>query len=553
MPHVSIQDVYPAKAYYRPGELAHLRVHLFVSENAPFQGRIRARLFFLNNEVACEEEPVAGSGTGVSVYEIAMPVPPQRPRGYGVEVTLLDEHGYVMDRRWTALDVLNHWTESPRYGYMCDFSPARADIDEAMEWCLRYHINALQFYDWMYRHDTLLPPEDVYFDPLGRVLSRRTVQAMIAAAAKHRIAALAYVAVYGASVPFWREHRAWALHDEQGNPIPFGEDFLYIMNPAPGSPWTAHLLQEIVTAVREMGFHGVHLDQYGEPKEGFDMDGRPVDMARALARFVWATRAHLQEHGLPSTVVFNAVDNWPIDQVARAPQDLVYIELWPPHVHFRDLWALTVAARRKSGGKPVVLAAYMSPSHSYNVRLMNAIILASGGTHIELGEGGLMLADPYFPNHEPIEARLATILRRYYDFAVQYENILFLNTEDVTEEWSDCVEVDNVGVTYEGENDHVWILARQGEDVQVLHLINLVGLPSDEWTAPIQVAPDSLRNLRLRCYSSRPIQQIWMASPDFDTPEPRDLPFKRGFSQRGPFVEVLIPQLEWWNVIVLRN
>ncbi|RMD64587.1 hypothetical protein D6833_04210, partial [Candidatus Parcubacteria bacterium] len=386
MTNVHLLDVYPHKAWYRPGERVQIHVYLASSEADALQGRLQARVLFLTEEVRHEIMPVVVPGPGIHKYEVNLYLPSERPRGYGVEISFLDDSGHRVDQRWTALDVLNRWTEAPRYGFVSDFPPERSDIAEMTEWLLRYHINALQFYDWMYRHDTLLPPEDVYTDPLGRVLSRRTIKAMIAAATERRIASLAYVAVYAASVPFWQTHQDWALYDAQGAPIPFGKEFLYIMNPGPDSPWTAHLLAQMTEAVRAMGFDGVHLDQYGEPKEGFDANGQHVDMAQALAAFIHATKKHLQAQSVASTVIFNAVNNWPIEQAAPAPQDVVYIELWPPHVHFRDLRSLIKAARQKSGGKPVVLAAYMSPSYPHNVRLMNAIIFASGGAHIELGE-----------------------------------------------------------------------------------------------------------------------------------------------------------------------
>ena len=551
MANVDIRDVYPHKAWYRPGEEAQIRVHVTAPDGERFRGILRARLLFLSNEVGRAEFPVVVSESGM--YEIRLSVPSERPRGYGVEVTLLTENEQVVARRWTALDVLNSWTEAPRYGFVCDFPPQRSDIDETMDWLLRYHINALQFYDWMYRHDTLLPPQDVYQDPLGRVLSRQTVQAMIAAAVKRHIASLAYVAVYAASLPFWNTHQEWGLYDAQGAAIPFGDAFLYIMNPEPDSPWAQHLLREMAEAVRTMGFDGVHLDQYGEPREGFDIRGHHVDVARAFASFIEATKTHLAKQSLPSTVVFNAVNNWPIEEVAPTPQDLLYIELWPPHVHFKDLWSLIVDARRKGGGKPVVLAAYMSPAHPHNVRLMNAIIFASGGAHIELGEHARMLADPYFPKHEPIPARLAAVLRRYYDFAVQYENILMLDTEDVTEESKGRVALQNIALTYEGNNDSVWVIARRGMGMEVLNLINLADLKSTLWTEPISTPPRPLHRLRVRYYTDRIIQRIWTASPDYETPAMSEIPFTRGSTQKGSFVEFVLPSLEWWNLIVLKH
>ena len=550
---VRIQDVYPHQAWYKPGEQARLHVDLHSTRSEEFQGTLRGRLLFLTEEVEREEVPLHLSGAGTHRVDIQLPLPSEQPRGYGVEVTLVDKQGRSVGQRWTALDVLTHWTEAPRYGFVSDFSPDRSDIEETMEWLVRYHINALQFYDWMYRHDTLLPPEDRYRDPLGRLLSRRTIEAMVKAAARRHIASMAYVAVYAASVPFWRQHREWGLYNGQGTPIPFGDDFLYIMNPEPDSRWTHHLLQEMANAVRAISFEGVHLDQYGEPREGFDNEGYYVDVARAFAGFIKMTKYYLHERGVPSTVVFNAVNNWPIDALASTPQDFMYIELWPPHTHFKDLWSLTVAAQRKSGGKPVVLAAYMSPSHSYNVRLMNAIIFASGGAHIELGEKGRMLADPYFPKHEPISSRLSTVLRRYYDFAVQYENVLRLDTEDITDEIRGRVKLEGIGLTHEGENNRVWVIGRRGMGMDILQFINLAGLKTPQWTEPVFLPPPPLHNLQVRYYTQHTVRRVWLASPDTKIPAAREISFTRGTNSRGPFVEFVVPSLKWWTLIGLTH
>ena len=44
-----------------------------------------------------------------------------------------------------------------RYGFLSDFSSGDGDRLD-VEWMRDLHLNAVQFYDWMYRHDRLLPP-----------------------------------------------------------------------------------------------------------------------------------------------------------------------------------------------------------------------------------------------------------------------------------------------------------------------------------------------------------------------------------------------------------
>ena len=57
-------------------------------------------------------------------------------------------------------------------------------------------------------------------------------------------------------------------------------------------------------------------------------------------------------------VIFNAVNNWPTETVAAAAQDAVYIEVWPPHDTYFDLYRLIREARLLSH-RNVILAAYL--------------------------------------------------------------------------------------------------------------------------------------------------------------------------------------------------
>lgn len=551
MQRIELLDLFPHKATYRPGEGAVVCLHLRCLGPQPFQGTVRLRLTFLADEIGEFEEKLQLAPDTEEKIHIPLPLPPEDGRGYGAEATVVDSEGQGVARGFTALDVLTRWTMAPRYGFLSDFPPGRDDVEETMEWLTRYHINGLQFYDWMYRHEDLLTEQEPYRDPLGRLLSRRTVKALIDAAHRRNIAAMAYATVYGASVAFWQAHPDWALHDAEGNPIPFGQDFLYIMDPSPDSLWTQHLLAQFTEAIREMGFDGIHLDQYGDPKEGCDARGRPVELAWAFRAFINRTKETLAAIRPDAAVVFNAVNNWPIESVAQAPQDFLYIEVWPPHTRYYNLWSLILNARRRGRGKPVVLVAYIPPTQPYNVRLADAVVFASGGYHIELGERGGMLADPYFPKYQRVNSELAMVLRRYYDFAVQYENVLTLETEDTTQERAGRIAIEGMEVTHDGSCGKVWVMTRRGDGVEVIHLINLVGIPTAEWTEPLQAGPSVLKDLRMRYHTGRKIQRIWFASPDFASPQAIPIEFNLEKFNGKNYVKFLVPRLEYWDLVVL--
>ena len=164
--------------------------------------------------------------------QVTWSAPGRAPRGYGAQAELVDPPGQGPAAIATAFDVLPDWTVFPRYGFLSDFSPGRGDISETIESLARYHLNGLQFYDWQYRHDCLVPPQPEYLDPLGRRLSLRTVERFITAAHAHGLAAMPYLAVYAASAEYWRAHPEAALYNSEGQPIPFGENFLGLMGVA---------------------------------------------------------------------------------------------------------------------------------------------------------------------------------------------------------------------------------------------------------------------------------------------------------------------------------
>ena len=198
------------QAYYRPGQPVTLTVHLIHSETTA--GSILAIITASHLTHVVEEvrHSVALTTTETS-FRVHLTPPPKAPRGYGLDIRLVDEGGTILAQTASAFDVLNHWTEMPRYGFLSDFPPGRQDAAQTMAQLARYHINALQFYDWMYRHDQLLAPQEPYEDLLGRCLSLHTVQELISAAHERNIAAIPYSAIYAASPAFYEQHPDWEL------------------------------------------------------------------------------------------------------------------------------------------------------------------------------------------------------------------------------------------------------------------------------------------------------------------------------------------------------
>lgn len=551
MGSVQITAFHPDKATYKPGETVEFLITLTNPLTRSLSVDVMASVKYLAEEVAPLARPAELPPSGQQTLRLTWSPPPDAPRGYGVDLAVHDMSGQTLAVGHTAFDVLTSWTQAPRYGFLSDFAPGRSNVDETMAWLIRYHLNGLQFYDWMYRHDEYLTDQEPYRDPLGRELSRRTTDALIDAAQAHNIAAMPYTAIYAASLPFLGEHRDWALYDADGEVHLLGEDFLAYMNPDPGSPWTAHLMRQFTTILKQTRFDGIHLDQYGDPKIAYDTDGNRLDLAQVIPGFINLTHETATAIRPDATVVFNCVNNWPIETVAKSQQDFVYIEVWSPHTLYRDLHTLIVEAQALSDGKPVVLAAYIDPARSRNARLADAAIFASGGYHIELGEPGAMLADPYFPNYGQMSDELAEVIRRYYDFVVRYENVLALATHDATSTYESQVTIEGVNTNAERAYNKVWPIVREGDGVIGLSLINLLDIVSPEWNGLLLADPTPLDELRLRYRTKQNVERVWLASPDFASPQATFLDFEPGQDTQGSYIEFTVPRLEYWDLIVI--
>jgi dextranase len=348
---------------------------------------------------------------------------------------------------------------------------------------------------------------------------------------RHNLAAMPYLAVYAASAAFWREHPDWALYDEKSQPVAFGEDFLGLMDPSMGRPWAQHLLRECDRALENLPFDGLHIDQYGDPKEAWDRSGERVDLPAAFGDFIRSAR----ERFPGKTVLFNAVGNWPIDVLAASPEHFEYIEVWPPKSGLLDLREIVQGARKLSGGRPVVIALYLPANRPANVLLADALIFACGGSRIELGEGAQLLADPYFPKHQWIPEDLRRDLRRLYDFAVRYE------------EWIGPFIADAPELQVDAPAEVCWV-ARQSPTAAVVSLVNLAGLdPAPRWDEALHF-PTPLRDVPVSIAAAGKPKRVLSAGPEAPI---ESAPVELDFSYSPGWISLTLPALDLWRVIAI--
>ncbi len=562
---LSLEDIWADRAVYQPGEPAHLLLLVQNRAEHPVTVLLHVALSWLDQEVAIQSQRLEIQ-PGKQQLELPLELPAESFRGYGVDLTLCDEHDHPWIQKSTALDVLEHWTQAPRYGFLADFAPDAHDAEAICASLARYHVNLAQFYDWMWRHYVLLPPEEEFSDALDRRLSLRVVRAKVAACRAQGIATIGYAAVYGAEPEYALEHPGELLYDAGGEPYSL-EKLFYIMNIHADNPWRAQILAEMERAVREVPFDGLHLDQYGFPREnafGPAPERVPYDLAEDFPVFVEEARKAARRAQPDARVIFNLVENWPVQTVAPTTPDATYIEVWPPYTSYYDLQQLILGARYLAPEKQVILAAYLAPLQNARgadlllaeaaTRLASAAIWASGGFHLLMGERDGALCHAYYPSYAPLRPAFARVMRDLYDFVVRYENTLSdlrLVTTPATEA-REQIQIQGVEVSAIGEAGKVWAILRRMPQFFTVSLINLSSASDDAWNAP-KPAAEVLRDLRVELQVSGKITGVYAASPECNAGRPSSLDYQLVQRAGATWLQTTLPTLEYWSMITLKT
>ena len=439
-----------------------------------------------------------------------------------------------------------------RYGFLSDFS--RADADEADVLALaKHHVNAVQFYDWSYRHDTLVANETEYTDMMGKPNSLSVIRQKIGACHARGMRAVGYGAVYAASEPFAAAHPDWRLFARAGEPLRFIGVFA-MMNLRSG--WREHIVSQYRLAV-EAGFDGVHMDAYGFPKAALDAAGKIFRLEDDFAPLIGQTRAALPE----ATLVFNNVGGWPVERTMHAPVDAVYLEVWPPYERYEHLRQLIYAA--KQAKKPVVLAAYPAPfrldtpARALNAQLaLMSAIAAHGATQLWFGEENAALTQGYYADYSRLSPEQELALRAYDDFFVRYEELLFDDSFiDVSMThcgWDNEEYLCDAPYSVTGEGGRLWLVLREQGNRKLIALINLTGDESCVWNAG-RNAPETLEGITLRVQAFSPLVKAWAAAPDRNLGAAEPVEAKREQGARGDILTICLPYVERFAILYLET
>jgi dextranase len=482
-------------------------------------------------------------------------------RGYMVElVKTTDGEETVLGT--VAVDVSSDWTRFPRYGFLSEFGnvPA-AQRNRVLNNLKDFHINGLQYYDWHDKHHIPLPtddmgnPHDSWTDLFNRPVDLATIEGYIEAGHERNMASMFYNLLFGVwnADPEDNVKDEWLMYKDRfhNNADRHGlGDFgdILLTDPA-NKEWQEYIFNETAIVYENLNFDGWHLDQLGDRGRLYDFEGNVIPMGEGFEDFL----VNLNQKFPDKKMALNAVDQFQQEKILNAPVDFAYTEVWGRN-QYQDLVQVILENYEYSNGElNTVLAAYMNYDahggtfNSPGVLLTDAVIFAFGGSHLELGEH--MLSSEYFPNTKlTMEPQLETSLKEYYDFMVAYQNLLrdggTFNNPTVRST-DDDVRINNWPPVFA----RTAAVGKELEHSQVVHLLNFDGVSTLQWkdNNRVQTVPNVKDNFSVSIQAERNVSRVWFASPDLDGGASTDLEF----TQNGNEINVEVPYLKYWSMIVL--
>lgn len=543
-------DLNTDKACYKPGETVH-----FTLKEKP-SGNVKIRYSHLGKVIS---EDLLSSNSW------SWTPPSDDYKGYMVDIYEITD-GKEKIHQSIAVDVSSDWKKFPRYGFLSSYGKlSDKEIENNIEVLNRYHINGIQFYDWMHDHQrplagTVDNPSASWSDLMGRTNYLSTVKGYIDAAHNRGMKAMFYNLAFGALNNAGADgvKEEWYLFKDENHlkkdshhlDPPFRSS-IYLTNPG-NQEWQNYITGRHNDIYKVFDFDGYHIDQLGNRGTVYDYSGNVVKLDDTYKSFISA----MKQSNPDKRLVMNAVSQYGQQQsIAKSEVDFLYTEVWDESKTYDQLAQVIFDNSRYSENtKATVLAAYMNYARSGNsgyintsgILLTDAVIFSFGGAHLELGEH--YLANEYFPNSNlQMKSETKKSLTHYYDFLVAYQNILRDGGTFST------INVQSADGSLSFENwpasqGNIAVVGKKFTDKDAVHLINFSQANTMGWrdTNGTQKEPVLVKDIQVKVNTSNTVTKVWLASPDINGGVAMNI----DFSQSGSEVLITIPSLKYWDMVV---
>lgn len=564
-----IKDVYVDKSRYDPGENAVLTVELESAE--ALEGQLQVRLTHLTEEIYGDSGAVSLKAGEAKAQTFELILPDTDFMGYSVEVYLTSNNKKV-DWEMTAVEVASDWSKFPRYAYLTNYGEQTDEqIRETLERLSKHHITGLFYYDVTDRHEkplagTVEEPDSGWKTLANHYASSETVQKLIDYGHEYNMNSYLYNLIFASYEGYSDVGISWEwgiFSNRNGTGQDYHGDFvdswetkrLYLFNPA-NTDWQNYYLKVMDDVLQVYNYDGLQIDSLGYRGKRYDYWGNEVDLADAYTKLLNRLTGELD-----TRVIFNPVSGYGLSEMlSDVDYDIVYEEIWPGECNsYTDLKnAVDYCRNRMGDDKGIVIAAYMDYKKSdgaFNtagVLLTNATLMASGSSHLELGDTGMLKSEYYPGDTLRINDTLTAALRNYYSFSVAYENYL----RDAS--FTDVVQrtyLNDKAAAMDATAGKVWCFTKKNSDLdQVINFINLNGVSDTDWVDNYgkKETPETQTDLVVKQYVDAVPSHVYLASPDTNEGIMTELEFEVGQDDNGIYVTFTMPELKYWNMVVIK-
>lgn len=379
-----VSKAYVDKARYNPGNTVVISADLANTSGTAWNGTLYLQIS--HNESLIYSTSQSASLTAGQTRTVA----------FNWTSSTTDFQGYMVkiytsssDYKTTAIDVSSNWTKYPRYGYVTDFggSISQSTITKQINALTQdYHINAIQFYDWMWRHETPLKRtngvnvDSSWTDLFDNEVSLSTLQNYISALHSKNGAAMAYMMSYAAREGYtnYNVNPQWGLFSDTNHQSQLNVNFnngryLWLFAPT-NTSWQDFIANAYKDSINTIGFDGIQMDQMGQRNAVYDYNGNSYNLGSSFSSLINAVKSQLQSNNLSKNkLTFNIVDGtvngWGLDDISRnANTDFNFSEIWWLSNNYNDIRNYVEQLKNNSSKKATVLAAYMNYNDNTGTR-----------------------------------------------------------------------------------------------------------------------------------------------------------------------------------------
>ena len=560
-----IKELSIDKSAYLPGEEVQISVSLENPDDEVMTLTIDIRLTQLSNLISEFTQSVT-LGVGTEWTTLTLQPPSEDYQGYALEIYLYHKD-QLIDYKMTGIDVSSTWNVFPRYAAISHYDLSdSSQAETVLNWFKDYHINGLMYYDVIDRHDQMLAgdtlqPSETWNTINQSLASKSILDFYIDLGHDYQMNSFVYNLLFGGYEDYLTQgiSEEWGIYTDSQHlfqdyhPLPSSWETskLYLFNPG-NVYWQDYYINAMADLLEVYSFDGIQADSLGSRGIRYDYEGNIIYLDNLYSNFL-----NRLSQELDTQVIFNPVNGYGLDEILTEDfNDIIYMEIWDGNYYTlqKTLFDIYLST---GGAIGTVLAAYMNYGNETgyfntpSVKYTNAVIIASGGSHLELVDTG-MLSKEYYPGTMLLMSDdLKSSLLNSYSFQVAYENVLrgpgltLSNNRTVLQGYE---------VSKTGEQGKIWSFARlKGENQEVLHFINLLNVTSTDWedSPRTKELPQIQTNLLVKHYYSFQPSQVTIASPDSFEGISFEIPFTLGTDSYGEYIEFEVPFLEYYTMVVI--